>query len=52
MEMVWKESRFRAVLYNYSFFLTLNEIKMLLFSIVKFNYASKKFFHLKDWENC
>ena len=44
MKVVWKGIRFRAVLYNYSFFLTLNEIKMYLFSIVKFNYASKNFF--------
>lgn len=43
MEVVQNKTRFRAALYNYSFFLTLNEIKMVLFSIVKFNYASKKF---------
>ena len=44
MEVVRKETQFGAVQYNYSFSLTLNEIKIALFSIVKFNYASKIFF--------
>lgn len=43
MEVVQNKTRFWAALYNYSFFLTLNEIKMFLFSIVRFNYASAKF---------
>ena len=44
MKVVRKKTQFGAVQYNYSFSLTLNEIKIALFSIVKFNYASKNFF--------